>query len=679
MTSAILVSFGTSEQSVIICRCTYRGSFGCVILFCFPGEDRWLSTLLLQQGYRIDYCAATDALTHAPETFSEFFNQRRRWGPSTLANIVDLLGNWKSTIAINDNVSTLYIIYQFCMMISTILGPATILLMLAGAFTVVFKTTVLESHLMALIPAIFFILVCIYAQPNTQMTIASIMSAVYAILMTIVLVGTIGQAIEGGLTSPNVIFLVLLLFIFFTSALMHPEEFYCVIPGALYFICLPTGYLLLTIYYLCNMNTVSWGTREIPTRKTKEEIEEEKRIAEERKKKKEEKKKGILGWMGLNGFFKELGEVLKHIKSDASVQNRSKTDVLLEELINEMRSCRHGIHSGIPTSSGKSLQEDPSKVDFKLENYVAKPETDIEEGETARERSGSHTIPVWLRAEETENPSWLKSGTCGFGPIKRLPERENMFWKQIIRKYLHPINEDKSHQEKVQRDLVNLRNNVVFGFFMTSALWIALAMQLQILQDELKYTLFFKIPRWNMTEDLAFEPLGLIFLAFFAAILTVQFLGMFAHRWGTVMHMLSITEISCGKDFTEKDKVRGIICKAMELQKLCNIENEPIPNYDESIPEFSDDENELDTVSMAESMWSVNPPVYQTGLPLVFGQEIFTQRGHSSGAALRKAFEKRFRNESHFLSKTYDGNGHPGMENGDTLVFGSRDLETASV
>ncbi len=39
-----------------------------LILFC-KGEDRWLCTLLLQEGYRVEYCAASDALTYAPETF----------------------------------------------------------------------------------------------------------------------------------------------------------------------------------------------------------------------------------------------------------------------------------------------------------------------------------------------------------------------------------------------------------------------------------------------------------------------------------------------------------------------------------------------------------------------------------------------------------------------------------
>ena len=39
------------------------------------GEDRWLCTLMLQQGYRVEYSAASDAFTFAPEGFNEFYNQ----------------------------------------------------------------------------------------------------------------------------------------------------------------------------------------------------------------------------------------------------------------------------------------------------------------------------------------------------------------------------------------------------------------------------------------------------------------------------------------------------------------------------------------------------------------------------------------------------------------------------
>ena len=57
--------------------------------------SRWLSTLLLKQGYRIEYAAASDAETYAPEGFNEFFNQRRRWTPSSIANTVDLLADYQ--------------------------------------------------------------------------------------------------------------------------------------------------------------------------------------------------------------------------------------------------------------------------------------------------------------------------------------------------------------------------------------------------------------------------------------------------------------------------------------------------------------------------------------------------------------------------------------------------------
>ena len=67
---------------------------------------------MLQQGYRVDYAAASDAFTYAPEGFGEFFNQRRRWMPSTIANIMDLLTDASNTVSINNNISWLYIFYQ---------------------------------------------------------------------------------------------------------------------------------------------------------------------------------------------------------------------------------------------------------------------------------------------------------------------------------------------------------------------------------------------------------------------------------------------------------------------------------------------------------------------------------------------------------------------------------------
>ena len=52
------------------------------------GEDRWLCTLMLQRGWRIEYCAASDSYTHAPEGFGEFYTQRRRWAPRLVTAIL---------------------------------------------------------------------------------------------------------------------------------------------------------------------------------------------------------------------------------------------------------------------------------------------------------------------------------------------------------------------------------------------------------------------------------------------------------------------------------------------------------------------------------------------------------------------------------------------------------------
>jgi chitin synthase len=53
---------------------------------------------MLQQGWRVEYSAASDSFTACPQGFGEFYNQRRRWMPSTLANIMDLVTHLKLPI-----------------------------------------------------------------------------------------------------------------------------------------------------------------------------------------------------------------------------------------------------------------------------------------------------------------------------------------------------------------------------------------------------------------------------------------------------------------------------------------------------------------------------------------------------------------------------------------------------
>ncbi len=623
----------------------------------FTGEDRWLSTLLIQQGHRIDYCAAADAFTHAPETFSEFFNQRRRWGPSTVANIIDLLRTWKSAVKINDNLSSPYIFYQAAMLVSTILGPATVLLMMAGAYSVVFKTSIIQSHIFSLFPAVSYIFVCMYSKSETQLMVGAFLSAMYSIVMTVVLVGTVRTAIDGTITSPNVVFLIMLAFIFIVSALMHPEEFGCVMSGLLYFICIPASFLVLNIYFLCNLNVVSWGTREAPKKKTKDDLEREKREQEERKNKKSQKR-GIIGWLGLRHIISEMGNMFKEIRSmiyesfkvNDNTQKK-KTDQLLEELIVELRKDRLG-DRGSQSSLDRHTVEPPSPAETEYHDQAVSvyvpPPTESSAALTGR-------IPLWLRKEDPLHPGWLSCPAVGDGPIVPLSAKENAFWLQMIKKYMHPLAEDQEHKDKIAADLKSLRNNVVFGFFMITALWVAFFLQLELLQDELREFLFVKIPRLDANQDpLTFQPFGLAFFAFFAVIILFQFVGMLVHRWGTILHMLSITELSLGQNFTEKDKVKDIILKVADLQKMRDIEYEPEPDYDEPLPDY-DAENEDSGSSAASSVQCRSLPSYHTQeIPVGFNHgrvyprrrdsQIFNGMGQPTGKTLQSVFEKRYRN-----------------------------------
>ena len=68
-----------------------------------------------------------------------------------------------------------------------------------------------------------YLLLCLYTSPSVQLTAAAVLSAMYALVMTIVLVGTVGTAVLGSITSPNVVFLFTVIIIFIVSGIMHPQ------------------------------------------------------------------------------------------------------------------------------------------------------------------------------------------------------------------------------------------------------------------------------------------------------------------------------------------------------------------------------------------------------------------------------------------------------------------------
>ncbi|XP_052437793.1 chitin synthase chs-1-like [Carassius gibelio] len=227
------------------------------------GEDRWLCTLLLQQGWRVEYNAASDAYTNAPQDFKEFYNQRRRWGPSTMANTIDLLGSGRLTSQRNSSISKLYILYQIISMAASILGPATICLMISGSFVFILNMDENLALALAIVPPTVYLILCFKLKSDTQIKIAAIMSVLYAFLMAGTILSIIGDLVkQKTFLTPSGLFLIGMVVLYIITAALHPQEFSQVIYGLLYFLCIPSGYLLLVIYSIVNMNNVTWGTRE---------------------------------------------------------------------------------------------------------------------------------------------------------------------------------------------------------------------------------------------------------------------------------------------------------------------------------------------------------------------------------------------------------------------------------
>jgi len=560
------------------------------------GEDRWLCTLLLQRGYRVEYSAASDAYTHCPEGFNEFFNQRRRWVPSTIANIFDLLMNYKQTVKINDNISLPYIWYQVMLMVGTIIGPGTIFLMLVGAFVAAFKISNWYSFYYNLIPIVIYIACCLVCKSNWQLLLSSILSTAYALIMMAVIVGTALQLGEDGLGSPSAIFLISLSGSFFIAALLHPQEFWCVVPGLIYLLCIPAMYLLLTIYSITNLHVVSWGTREVAVKKTKKELEEEKKQAVNQQKK--AKKEGLWGLLvngnddggeEEGGVDVAIGNVLRLMLFTHKKESNERDQLI--RIANSLDSLSKRLDhiEGVIDPHGQKQRRKSSRLSTRGGDVGNAASEGGDANDTESQDESEPTEPQEER-DDLINPFWVEdSKGLGRGEIDYLSGAEVQFWKDLVDKYLHPIDADSKKQAKIQSDLKELRNKSVFFFCVFNALFVLIVFMLTLHKDTLYIDWPFGVKE-NITvletgqafvekEYLHLEPIGIILVFFFFAIILIQFTAMLFHRLGTLSHILASTELTCCSKKDEFLSDEALIEKnaveiVKQMQKLRGIDGE---------------------------------------------------------------------------------------------------------
>lgn len=236
------------------------------------GEDRWLCTLLIKKGLRFEYCAISENHTFCPVDFAEFYKQRRRWIPSTVANLLMLITEAGTITKRNDSISILFIFYQILLMFSTAIAPATVILIIsAGLENFSFSPSPFIIVTILVIVSCLFGVLCLYASPKTQLDVAKVLSFLFAILMLMVMIGILKSVIDDFLPSEkkmldviptlstestmatnttdtfelpvgiSTIYIAVLIGLFPLASLFHLPEWYCILHGVWLLLALPSG------------------------------------------------------------------------------------------------------------------------------------------------------------------------------------------------------------------------------------------------------------------------------------------------------------------------------------------------------------------------------------------------------------------------------------------------------
>jgi hypothetical protein len=212
------------------------------------------------------------------------------------------------------------------------------------------------------------------------------------------------------------------------------------------------------------------------------------------------------------GVIHQIGDVIEQLFRPTI----KRQEILLQEIINKLdpESPKQSI-SNIPiiiTDETNSLNNTTNSILNKSRNNMINP--------------------YWSEL------SWFgKQSVIGF-----LHTEEITFWQQILSKYLAPLDKDAEEERRIQNDLIGLRNNAGFAFFMLNAIWIILQFQCEYVATQFT-EIMIDIGRPFGKEGTKVQVLGLLFMLFFASCMIVQFFTMILHRWGTFIEILASTKL----------------------------------------------------------------------------------------------------------------------------------------
>ena len=490
------------------------------------GEDRWMCTMMIQRGWRIKFTALSYSLTNAPTSIGEFFKQRRRWGPSTLFNIYDLIQTGNEVRKINSHVTWYYMLYHILLAASGFLSPAVVTLGIQGGLAFVFGIDQTVSLFLALAPLVFYVYICLTKQDAVQLKWAQILTVVYSILTICVYVSVIVSLFQAGIGHCSLVNQVFIMIVLtqVTAALLHFQEahpftgtFWSILP---YLVLVPAMFVCLNVYMYCNLHVTSWGTRESGKNKDKE--------AESNK------------YGKLQGFFSHrlrnaisFGNIFS-VQCCPEPEDRESLDKIEAKVVEFKKRVNAKIENNKNgLNDMNKVQKNVKPLKFGFYKYDFSNLTRIEKDGKRKDCERSKITP-----DAHEFFSWL------------------------VQDKLSPRHDSDAVQKQRHEDLLALRNDFVFIYFLLNLAWLLVIFVVQlVLADNDAYLTFgYSVPLPGC-EDLSaaalssalddnkfkqyfqFNPINLCFMLFYVVVMLIQFGCMIVHRWLSFLQIMSSLDL----------------------------------------------------------------------------------------------------------------------------------------
>lgn len=110
-------------------------------------------------------------------------------------------------------------------------------------------------------------------------------------------------------------------------------------------------------------------------------------------------------------------------------------------------------------------------------------------------------------------------------PNKPLDQDELEFWDEMVTTTLRPIPDHLTQASQLRSDLKDLRNYTLIAMFLINLMWLIL----------LSIFTFSELTDLGLSANF----LGLLFLAVYGILISIQFLGMIVHRVVTLSHYIA--------------------------------------------------------------------------------------------------------------------------------------------